>query len=115
MGLMNKFNKGSIEWGVSTEGLAYKKLSELDKENTYKIFGVFLNTKGNFGSHPVAICDGFLADIPAHQTENVQEMLADQEVIDAIKAGKVGFNVKPYNAANFGNKECFSVTWVDIE
>lgn len=114
MGLMNKFNKGSIDWGTSTEGLEYKKLSELEKGKKYKVLGVFLNSKGNFGAHPVAICEGFLADIPAHQTENVQTMLQDQEVIDAIKAGKVGFTVETYNAKNFGNKECFSVTWIDL-
>lgn len=114
MGLMNKYNKGTIDWGVETEGLDYVKLQDLEKGKSYKIAGIFINSKGNFGAHPVAICDGFLADIPSHQTENVQKMLADEEVIDAIKAGKVGFEVKTYNATNFGNKECFSVTWIDL-
>lgn len=116
MGLMNRFNKGGIDWGIDTEKMNYIKLSEFPvSDDIIKINGVFINKKGNFGAHPVAIGDGSLIDLPAHLSEAVEEMLASPEVVEAIKNGKVGFKVRSYDADKFGKKDCRSVEWVDIE
>lgn len=115
MGLMSKYNKGSIDWGMDTKDFPYVKLSEMTVGKIFNVQGIFINNKGNFGSHAVVISDGALIDLPSHLTEAVQNMLQDSEVIKAIKEGKVQAKVKTYNASNFGNKECFSVEWLDKE
>ena len=115
MGLMNRFNKGSIDWGVDTSNMNYIKLSELAVGDLVKVKGVYINSKGNFGAHPVAISDNGLIDLPSHQTEAVQEMIASPEVVEAMKGGKVGFKVRSYDADKFGKKDCRSVEWIDID
>ena len=114
MGLMGRFNKGGIDWGVDTKALNYMKLSELSVGETRKIQGVFINSKGNFDAHPVAISDGVLIDLPSHQTDTVKEILESPEVVEAIKAGHVGFTVRSYDSDKFGKKDCRSVEWIDI-
>lgn len=115
MGLMSKYNKGSIDWGMDTKDFPYVKLSVMKVGEIFDVNGLFINSKGNYGSHAVAISGNTLVDLPSHLTEAVQNMLQDMEVVDAIKAGKVQAKVKTYNASNFGNKECFSVEWLDKE
>ena len=116
MGLMNRFNKGGVDWGVNTEGMNYIKLSEFPvSDDIIKIKGIFINNKGNFSAHPVAIGENGLIDLPAHLTDSVIEMLAAPEVVEAIKGGHVGFKVRSYDAEKFGKKDCRSVEWVDID
>ena len=113
MGLMNKFNKGSINWGVDTKDMPYIKLSDLKVGEERPIRGLFINSKGNFDAHPVAIVNNTLIDLPSHLTDTVNEIVADQEAVEAIKAGKVGIKVREYTAKKY-NRECKSVEWIDI-
>lgn len=116
MGLMNRFNKGGVDWGIDTEDMKYIKLSEFPvSDDVVKIKGVFINKKGNFDPHPVAIGDNGLIDLPSHLTDAVNEMIAAPEVVEAIKTGHVGFKVRSYDADKFGKKDCRSVEWVDID
>ena len=72
---MNRFNKGGIDWGVKTDDMKYIKLSEFPvSDDIIKIRGVFINGKGNFGAHPVAIGEYGLIDLPAHLTDAVKEI-----------------------------------------
>jgi hypothetical protein len=115
MGLMNRFNKGTIDWGIDTKDMKYIKLSEFKEGDIVQVKGLFINNKGNFEPHPVAISENGLIDLPMHQTETVNEILASPEVVEAIKQGKVAFKVRIYNAVKYSNKECYSVEWVDME
>lgn len=115
MGLMNKFNKGGIDWGIETKDLPYRELKEYNVGDTIVIKGLFINRKGNFDDHPVAIIDGALLDLPSHLHDAATEILADSEVVEAIKDGKVGVKVRSYDADKFGKKDLRSVEWIDIE
>jgi hypothetical protein len=115
MGLMNRFNKGTIDWGIDTKDMKYIKLSEFKEGDIVPVKGLFINSKGNFEPHPVAISENGLIDLPMHQTDTVNEILASPEVVEAIKQGKVAFKVRIYNAVKYSNKECYSVEWVDME
>ena len=114
MGMFNSLNKGGIDWGVDTEDMDYIKLEEVKDAGNLVIKGVFINNKGNFGAHPVAILENGLLDLPAHQTENVTTILENPEMVEAIKAGKCAVKVVTYIAKKY-NKECFTVDWVDVE
>jgi hypothetical protein len=115
MGLMNRFNKGTIDWGIDTKDMKYIKLSEFKEGDIVPVKGLFINNKGKFEPHPVAISENGLIDLPMHQTDTVNEILASPEVVEAIKQGKVAFKVRIYNAVKYSNKECYSVEWVDME
>ena len=50
--------------------------------------------------------------LPKHLLETVQAMIADPEVVAAVKAGKAGFRCRKYETRD-GN-EGLSVEWVDL-
>lgn len=117
MSFANKYNKGGVVFDVDTVNYAYKNLEELYKANgedkKYEILGFYINTKSRFGAAPVAICNGFFANIPAHELETVKEMLSDSETVELIKNHKCGFVIEPYKSKNFGT-DCYGVRWVDL-
>lgn len=104
------FNKQIFN--IDTKDFSFKKLSELDKSKVYKLDGVYLN-RSKFGNQGVAIVtdEKILVNLPLHLTETINAILSDVEAIETIENGKVGFTVKTYEK---NNKECFSITFVDL-
>lgn len=126
MGLMSKFNKGNVFKDVDTTNMEYVKLADVyDKNNPDKIFkiqGVYTNPKSKLGESCVAIGEKVQYNLPNYEVETVKEMLADDEVIKAIRAGKVGFKIEPYSNSWGVNKETgeiekefYGIDWVDID
>lgn len=118
MSFASKHNKGGIIFNIDISSFKFKKLSDLFNEaegRAIKIDGLYINTKGRFDAHPVAICadDCLLVDLPSHLTEEVKEVLQDPEDIEAIKEGRVGFTIDNYVDKKYG-KNCFGVNWVDL-
>ena len=119
MGLMNKYNKGGVRFDVNIEGFAFtdlKSLYERVNNEVLPIDGLYINTKGSFDDHPVAIVSSYslLVDLPSYITDDVRAMLKDEEVVTAIKAGKVGFTIHEYEQTKF-KKTCYGIHWEDIE
>lgn len=113
-----KHNKGS-KFNIDTEGWTeYRDMKSLFKENgpdtVYPIHGFYINKKSQFGLAPVIISDGYFVNCPQHMLDDVREILSDQEDIDAINAGAVGFKVREYLAKNYKNKKCYSAEFVDL-
>ena len=99
MGFAAKHNKGSIDWNVNTEGFEFVQRAKAYKEKSdavHTVKGLYINTKGNFGDHPVAICDGYFIDLPENLLDDVKEILKSEEDIQTIKEGKVGFRIEEY-------------------
>lgn len=129
MSVLSKYNKGPkfvfrFEDGVDYE---YKKLSELDPEEKYIIYTMYINDKGDYDDHPVfaaaALSDThnniFLVDIPAHLTETVKEMINDDEIVALANAGSLGFKIKTYEYEKKENKKVvkkigYSVDFIDF-
>lgn len=113
MSFASKHNKGS-KFDVNIEGFEFRKLSELEEGAVYQICGLYINTKGKFDDHPVAMCtDELLVDLPPHMTEDVRAMIASDEDVEDIKKGKVGFKIRKYHSKAY-DRECVGVEWVDI-
>lgn len=122
MGLMSKFNNSGAFVDVNTQGFKYVPLkvvytSEGDKP--YPIKGLFINTKGKYGKEAVAIGDKVLINLPSYTVEDVEAMLKDDVVIDAIKQGRVGIKSVPYTnkfskQADGSIKTFYKVVWVDL-
>lgn len=119
MGLMSKYNKGGVKFDVDITGFTFVDLKSLYKKSPkgekYVIDGLYINKKSSFGDHPVAILgkEEMLVDLPSHLTDTVKEMLKDEEVVEAIKAGKVGFSVEEYTQDKY-KKTCYGINWEDI-
>lgn len=114
MSFAARHNKGSV-FQCNTEGFEYFKLVELYDEKkpdeVFNIQGIYINKKSKFGEAPVAILKGCFANLPAHMTEEVKEILKSEDDINDIKAGKVGFKIEPYQSEE-GNI-CYGIRWVD--
>lgn len=95
----------------------FKSLKELYNgekgENTYVVYGLYINKKGKFGDAPVAISEDFSINLPSHLCGTVTEMLHDKELVEAINAGKFGLEVYAYTPKEY-KKTCYSVKWVDL-
>lgn len=117
MSFASRHNKGAIDWGVDSNEFPFVDRKDLLKEKAeavHTVLGLYINTKGNFNDHPVAICDGYKVDFPDFMTDEIREILKNQEEIEEIKAGKVGFTLYGY-IDNKYKKNCVGVKWVDIK
>ena len=111
MGFAAKHNKGGIDWNVDTTDFNFISRADAFKakpDQIHTLKGLYINTKGNFGDHPVAICDGYFIDLPENILDDVKEILHSEEDIEEIKAGKVGFRVEEYQSEKF-KKTCYGI------
>lgn len=119
MSFAAKHNKGAI-FNCNTEGFQYKSLETLYNENkegtVFEIQGIYINRKSEYGDAPVAILTDCFANLPQHLLEDCEGILKDQDDIDAIKAGKVGFTIEQYESDKKKGKDktCYGIKWVDI-
>lgn len=113
-GLMSRFNHHNT-FDVDTKDFKWVSLETLfntDPDKKYTLLGLF--TKGSkYGKEPDAIIDGFKVNLPRHLLDTVNDMLDDNQVIEAIKAGKVGFKIYSYHSSTY-DKDAYSVTWLDL-
>ena len=117
MSFATKHNKGAIDWGINTTDFQYVTREECytsNPEGVHKLCGLYINTKGYYGDHPVAICENAFIDFPDYMTDEVKVILQSVEDIADIKAGKVGFKIEKFIDKKF-KKTCYGVKWVDLE
>lgn len=122
MGVVSKYNKVNPFSYINTDGFNYVELQDIKDtvgDKPYKIEGLYINPKGKFGDEPVAIGDHILINLPRYLVEDVRDMLQDDEVINAIKAGKVGITVGEYTNDYSKSKDgsvrtFFNVQWIDL-
>ena len=117
MSFASRHNKGS-RFDIDIKGFSFVKLETLyndNKDAVYTLNGIYINTKSEYGEHPVGIVvEGErLVDFPSHMTAEVREMLNNGADIDAINAGEAKFKVEAYTAKNHKNRLCYGVRWVD--
>lgn len=105
--------QAGFSFKVKTEGFTFENLRDLEEGKTYPVKGVFINTKSKFGAKPVIISDGFMVDIPKHKMDDVNAILADHSLCEAIDAGQCAFTVRSYQDKTYG--KCYTVDWVDVQ
>lgn len=117
MSFARKFNVGNV-FEINTDGMSFCKLSDLygkHGENAiFEIGGLFISQGGVYGPNPVIITPTMLVNLPNHLLETVRNIISDDEAIDIIKQGLVGFKVREYQNKDI-NKTCYSITFVDID
>lgn len=116
MKFADKYNKSFAQFTFKpADGTEYRSLKEMyngeNGDNIYPVKGMYINRKSKFGDSPVIVSDEYFINLPKHLLENVQEMLKDNELIEAINANKFGCEVYEYET---NGKTCYSVNWVDM-
>lgn len=121
MSIASKYNKGNnvhFDFKAPKEfkyvSLGYLYNLPAYKDKVHHLNALYINRKGRFGDSPVAVTDNELVNLPAHLTDTVRDMMNDEELVQAVNAGKVGFKVYEYNTAN-RSEPCYSVNWVDLD
>jgi hypothetical protein len=119
MSFASKHNRGN-KFSIDTTGYTYKRIADVVADNgmehTYRVAALYINTKGKFDDHPVAVLPDIeaLVDLPSHMTAEVQSILQDAEDIASIEAGKVGIKFEKYVSKTYG-RECIGCRWVDVQ
>ena len=118
MSFAKKYNKINVIFDIDISDFSFMKLSDIYTsygKNVIKVDGLYINKKGIYKPHPVAINveEKTLIDLPEHMTETVEEILKDSESISLIKRGCVGLRATKYTDKKY-NKTCYSVEWVDM-
>lgn len=109
-----KFNKTAF--GIDTADFAYIKLGELYKRDgadvVHPVNGLFVS-KSPLGESPCIIDaeNKLLVNSPAHLAATFRDIINDDEAVEAIKNGKVGYTIYEYDSHS---KKCYSLNWVDI-
>lgn len=113
----SKFNKTTF--GIDTTDFQYIKLADIfnaenegGKDVIHNINGLYVH-KSQLGDSPVIIDEKnkWLVNLPSHTTETVREILADDEAVQTIKDGKVGYTIYEYESHG---KKCYSISFVDL-
>ena len=113
----SKYNKTGF--GIDTSDFEYVKLSALYNDTKeggedviHNINGIYVN-KSPLGLSPVIIdaAKSRLVNLPQHLAETCQNILADSEAVEAIKANKIGYTIYEYETRG---KQCYSIRFVDL-
>lgn len=109
--MFNELNTNGRKWKIDGKDFPFMKLKEIGEGNSFAIFGLYINKKGKFGAHPVAISSSMKVDLPPHLTESVEKIIASDVMCEAIETGKCGAEVYKYVS---NGKECYSINFKDL-
>ena len=118
MSFAQKYNKGNVIFDIDIKDYEFMdgyNFIEKYGSNVVKIDGLYINKKGHYNDHPVAIIksEKTLLDLPSHMTATVKDILKDSESIDLIKKGLVGVKAHEYVDGKY-HKNCVGFEWVDL-
>lgn len=118
MSFANKYNKGNIIFDIDIKEYKFMdgyNFVEKYGSNAVKIDGLYINKKGIYNDHPVAIIisEKTLLDLPSHMADVVKDILKDSESINLIKKGLVGLKAHEYVDSKY-HKNCVGFEWVDL-
>ena len=96
--MLEKFNKVAdiFELKGKTEDLKFEKLSDFADGTKFTLQGFYINTKSQFGEHPVAVTTSCLISLPQHTLGTVQNIMDNEDAVDYIKSGKAQMIVESY-------------------
>ena len=116
MSFANRFNKVKAHFAYKApENTPFASPSELVELNgidtVYPLRACYINKKGYYGEEAVLITDTHFVNAPKHILEVVKDILNDEQSIQLINDGKVGFKFYQYKN-KFG--EQIGIEWVDL-
>lgn len=83
------------------------------EEIPFTVYGIYINTRGNFDPAPVLALEDRYVNLPAHMTPVCEDIIRDADAVKAINEGHVGITVYQYLQKRY-NRVCYNVRWIDI-
>lgn len=113
---IKKYEKNFVfDFDFEKDYVSLKDLYEEDSNAVYVIKGLYINTKGLYDDSPVFETDEYLVNIPSHMTRTCADILSDEEAIEDIKSGKVGFTIRQYVKTVKGKKRvCYTIDFKEL-
>lgn len=94
--LLDQYNPNKSFEYDNTVDRPFTNLKELDLNVSYIVQGMFINDNSYFGKTPVVVTPTHLVNLPQHLTETIEQMRSNDEIVDLVNAGAVGFNIYEY-------------------
>ena len=108
-----RFSHGK-KFKINSDNFPFTTLDEVVKENGNSLIPVrgLFTYKAKYGVRPVLISNTLKINLPDHCLKDVENIIADDELCDAIDNGKCGFHPTQYEDKN--GKTRNSGSFVDI-
>ena len=107
---LNTF-RSTVREGIDTSNMEFAKLSEFVGYE-FTVDGFFFN-EGKFGKQVVVVGEGYLINMPERAVEVFEQVEADEEMLQAMLAGKMGIkDIKPIDTKS---GESTAYTFFDVE
>lgn len=115
--LLNKYNKATPRFTFKTpKGFEYVNLKQLvdlyGMDAEHVLNALYINNKSRYGDAPVAVTGTHLVNMPSHLLDTVNEMMSDNEFIEAVNNHLVGFTIYQYEGKN---GKGYSVNWISLD
>ena len=101
----------------------YMKLADVPENCCWIVKSIYRNTKSAYGEHYVILADNnergskneiYGINLPSFLNETIQQIFANDEMIEAINSGKCGVSRSDERKTKSG-KPYYTVVWHDIE
>lgn len=111
-------NKDKDDRYISCENL-YKKNGP---DKVYTFHAAYINKAD--GEHEgsrfaeetaVVALDDIYVNVPQHQLQDVKDILASTEMINAINRNRAGFKVVTYTMRNYPGETFYKIHWLDLK
>ena len=110
---LDKLNRKPT-FNVDTTDFKYLKLADIfnSEDEIHVINGAFI-TESQYGLNPVIISEKHkaLINLPQHLAASIKLVLADTELINMVKDGKIGFTIYTYESHG---RLCYSINYVKL-
>lgn len=115
---ITRFNKSSVYFKFKAgDDFEYKTLEDLYTRDglgvQYKVNGLYIN-KGLYGQEPLIVSNHCFINLPSHLTSEIQEIRADENLVQDINDGKIYIEIYEYYQTKF-KKKCYSINWKETE
>ena len=116
---ITRFNKNFVHFTFKAgEDFKYYSLKDLyemnGKDAVYRVNALYINDTGYYGKTPLAVGDEYYINLPSHLVDTVEEIRADEDLVNDINNGKVGFKIYEYYVKKY-NKKAYSVNWIELD
>lgn len=120
MGLFSTLNKGKrfdFELSEALPKENYLPLSKMPDGAVYTVRSIYLNRRSKFGEHYVVLAEGanemiYGVNLPKFNNETVIGILNNDEMVEAINAGKCG--ISKGDTVHGENGDYIPTVWVDL-
>lgn len=115
---ISKFNHEGRRFDFQTPTThEYKNLETLfseyngDVSRVTVVRALYINHKSKFGDAPCLVTDFEIVNLPKFLTDDIKAIIADDEIVDDINSGRVGFTIRPYEK---DGRTFYSVDWIEL-